>query len=108
MLQWQVEQVVQESSKDLMMGVQVAAYNVDLASHAEDEQVQASLQVGADVRQLIIEAVTQLQVAIPLHQNLEYGDKHMTVLSILQATAGTQKLACCAVSQTTAHICLLH
>lgn len=35
---------------------------MDIASHAEDDQAEASLQVGANARQLIMEAVIQLQV----------------------------------------------
>ena len=42
---------------------QAEADSMDLGSYTEGEQVQASLQVGANARQLIVEGVIQLQVA---------------------------------------------
>ena len=43
--------------------MQAAADSVGLESHSQAEQVQASLQIGADARQLIMEGVIQLQVS---------------------------------------------
>ena len=48
--------------------LQDVADSVDLSSHEDNEaEVQASLQVGADARQLIMEAVMHLQVVQTLN-----------------------------------------